>query len=150
VAWLGAIAFTMATGAGTPHLVATVAVLASSLLFQCGDAFDFWFQSRTQAQYVSFPRTLAFLCGAIGKIVCLVVHAPVAWYAEVSVLEAGSSTAFLCGVFLTKSRPTPPAFAFSLQSAAHLLRLCWPMFLSTVFVAMYMRVDQFLLKQFLG
>src|SRR5262249_55773308 len=147
---LGAIAFTIATSAGTPHLVSTVTVLASSLVFQFGDSFDFWFQSKTQAQFVSIPRTLAFLCGAVGKIVCLVLHAPVTWYAGVSVVEAGITAAFLGGVFFTKSRPSPPALAFSLQTAAHLFRLCWPMFLSTVFVAMYMRVDQFMLKQFLG
>ena len=124
-----------------------VAVLCSvSLLFQILDTFNYWFQSRYESKVTSIATFVAYAATALYRIVLLVLHKDVRWFAF-----ATSVDYIVLGVllFLSYKKHDGPKLSISLEKGKSLLGRSYHYILSGMMVAIYGQTDKFMLKQML-
>ncbi len=128
---------------------ALVAIIAAGMLFQSFDIADLWFQSQMQSRYSVLAKNGAFLVLTLAKIWLILSRAEVTAFAWVSTLELALGACGLCFAFGSTGnrwldlRPAWPA-------ALAVLRESWPLFLSALAAALYLRIDQVMLAEMVG
>ena len=125
---------------------ALVGVLSLTLLLNCGDVFDLWFQAELRARRAATARTLVLLIAAGGRITLILLHAPLEAFAWLIVAEAGLASAALAIAFRHGGGQTR-GWCFSLIRAKGLLAESWPNIVSNLAVIAYMRIDRIMLGE---
>lgn len=126
-----------------------VAIFAASTVFQAFDVIDFWFQSQVLSRYTVIAKNSAFLVMSVVKVCLIMGHASLtafAWaaLAEIIVGAIGLVLAYRkCGRRLSEWRGT-------LGCSRRLLGDSWPLILSGLSVAIYMKLDQVMLGEMAG
>ncbi|MBX3303316.1 MAG: flippase [Nitrospira sp.] len=124
-------------------------IIASGLVFQSCEVVDSYFQSKVLSKYVSIAKLIQLILSSVLKLYFVFVHAELVWFVLVSLIDQLSLAICLLwvysqqrvGIFLTR---------FDSSVAATMLRNCWPLILSQVSIAIYMRVDQVVIKELIG
>lgn len=126
-----------------------VAIIAAGTLFQAFDVIDFWYQSRVRSKHVVFARNTAFLVISLIKILLIVSNAPLIAFAWAALGEVALGA---CGLVLACRGVIPRLgrWRFSGRRSVELLRESWPLFLSAVFVLIYVKIDKIMIGQILG
>ena len=70
-----------------PITIAVVALCSISLFFHIFDTFNYWFQSRYQSKVTAIATFFAYLVSSLYKILLLVLHKDVRWFAFASSSE---------------------------------------------------------------
>lgn len=126
-------------------LVAALVFLPQSL-----DVIDLWFQRQVQSKFTVLARAVALLVGA-GLKIALVVYwrAPVVAFCGALVADAVLGAVALVWMY---GRRGERIFDWRVSRAAavNLLRQSWPLILSGLLVAGYLRVEQLLVMERLG
>jgi PST family polysaccharide transporter len=149
VALLGAVAIVSLTRPEDTLTLALVTLGALSLLLQAFDTVDLWFQSQLQSRYSVWARNIAFLMVAVGKIVLILMQAPLIAFAWAGVAESVlAATCLVAAYRLAKQRLW--RWRVSAPRVRMLLRDSWPLVLASVVVMLYMRIDQVMLGAMLG
>ncbi len=126
-----------------------VAIIAGGMVFQAFDVIDFWFQSQMQSRSTVIAKNSAFLVTALTKVGLIIFHAPLIMFAWAAALEI-----FLGAVGMVLSykrhgyRLTDWLGTFS--RCRHLLSDSWPLILSGLSIAVYMKIDQIMLGNLAG
>jgi PST family polysaccharide transporter len=120
---------------------AMVAIAALAVLFQSLDVIDFWFQSQLRAKYVVYARGGAYLVVAGARVAMILLGAPLIAFAWAMFFELGLTAAGLL-VLYRRDGQRVLRWTAAVSRAKVLLRDSWPLFLSGVSVAIYMRIDQ--------
>lgn len=139
--------FLMRPGDGLSHVM--VAIIAAGAIFQAFNVIEFWFHSQLQARYAVFARNASFLLCALVKIALILSAAPLIAFAWVALVEVIIGSAGLVLVYRTsglrlrdwRGRPA---------KAWQLLRDSWPLMLSSMVIAIYLRIDQVMLGEMAG
>lgn len=144
---LGALAVWVAYGdVGRTELVAVVTLTA---LWGAADVFTLWFQHKTQMQSVVRLRSLIFIVLAAVRLLFVKLEASLLWFAVLVAVETAMCA--LVALWLFMQDPSRPRrFEFSGELARLFLRQGFPLMLSGVAVATYLRVDQVLLPWWAG
>jgi PST family polysaccharide transporter len=126
-----------------------VVILGSTLVFKAADFTKYWFEARVQSKYTVWMINVVFLFMVAVKIVLILLHSPLlafvwALFAEGLLI----SVALLCIYAL--QGPGLKGLHFKLSRATSLLRDSWPLILTGVAIAIYMKIDQVMLGQVLG
>lgn len=129
------------------HLL--VAISVGGTLFQALDVIDFWFQSRLQAKFVVFARNLAFLSIAMLKVILLLSRAPLVYFALAASAELVAGATGLVAYYRREGNAIA-LWRARFEKARSLLRDSWPLFLSGISVAIYMRIDQVMIGYMLN
>jgi len=108
------------------------------------DVVDFWFQSRVLAKYTAAARAGAFGVAAIVRLALVASAAPLVAFAWAVLLETALAGVLLLLLYL-KQEGWPLHWRADPGTARALLRLSWPLALSSVAVWLYMRVDQLMI-----
>lgn len=125
------------------------AIIAGTIVVQSLDVIRFWFESQVSSKYVVLSQNLAFLLVAGLKILLLTHKAPLIWFVWMILLESVlSAIGFI--YYYRRSRESVGAWTFSAREAKTLLRDSWPLILSGLAIAVYMRIDQVMLGSMLG
>ncbi|TXR53348.1 flippase [Reinekea thalattae] len=130
-------------------LMLMIVIMSFSLLFHCFSVIDQLFQSRVQSKFVVFSSIISVSLGACLKLFLVFISAPVfcfalAYVSEIFILSLGY-------LYFNRRFGMPiNNWSFSTPIAKSLLRDSWPLILSGVAISINMRVDQFMLKGFLG
>ena len=130
-------------------LPALVLPAALALLPQAFDTVDLWFQSQLRARYAVIARNAAFVAVALVKLVLVWAGAPLVAFAWAIFLEAALAAAALSAAYRI-DRQRMRAWSVRAACAADLLRPSWPLLLSGLMAAIYMRIDQVMLGALAG
>lgn len=130
--------------------IAPLALLvALGFLPQSMDVIDLWFQKNIQSRYTVTAKMAAAVVGAAVKIGLVLNDAPLIWFGA-----ALSFDALLIGMALAVQyrlrgeRIT--AWSPSFTMAQLIVKDCWPLILSGLLVALYLRVEQIMVMNMLG
>lgn len=162
---LGTTALLQATGGllaygltlGTIYLVrpddsivkALVAILGSVTLVKASEVAVYWFESQLLSKYIVWVQNGCFLVFAAIKLVLIKINAQLTYFAW-AILGETLVAALLMLVMLGLRGPRPRQLRISLARAKVLLSDSWPLFLSGIFIVIYMKIDQIMLGQLLG
>jgi PST family polysaccharide transporter len=129
---------------GRPGEALLIGIVAGASVFQAADVVDFWFQSHVLAKYTAMARAGAFGVAAIVRLLLVAKEAPLVAFAWAVLLEAALAGALLLLLYF-KQEGAHLAWRADGGTARALLRVSWPLALSSVAVWLYMRVDQLMI-----
>lgn len=129
-----------------PQSLLLVAILASGTIFQAFDVIDFWFQSQVQSRYTVLARNSAFLTISCIKIGLILGHASLVMFAWAALAEIILAATGL-GIAYRKSGHSIRAWRGTVNRCTALLSDSWPIILSGLSVAVYMKIDQIMLGE---
>ncbi len=131
---------------GEPLTIKVTILVSLSLIFQCFDTFNYWFQFQYRSKVVSLITLIAYISTAVYKLVLLVLNKNVKWFA------AATSIDYLLIAILIYSaykKMGGTSLRYSKKRAEHLLKNSYHYILSGMMVAIYGQTDKFMLKQML-
>lgn len=126
-----------------------ISLLGVGLLFQATSVVDLFFQSLAQSRYIVQVQLLQTFLSSIVKIALIWAEAPL-WLFVASYLFDAVCLA-LGLVFLARMKYMLAIFRlFSFDDAKRLLQESLPLVFSGLAVALYMRIDQIMLREMIG
>lgn len=118
------------------------------LIFQSFDTIDLWFQSQYQNKKNILVKTSVYIFINLLKIFGIYKGYGIEFFSVMLSLEAALSALGLIAVYRrTSSRVR---WQYSTKVAIRLVKECWPLALTALCVAGYMRVDQLIIAYFFG
>jgi len=126
-----------------------VYIISITSLFQSFNCIDFYFQAKVQLRYVAIIKITQSVIGALTKLMLIVMAADFIYFIGVLVLEA---IILAFGLIFVYRQKVGSLFHWNWDGklARNLLKYSWPLILSTLFIAINMRIDQILLQELLG
>ena len=134
----------------TSHESATnwaICFIALGSLFQSLYVIDFYFQSKVLSKYPVWVRCSSSIISSVFKVALICLQAPLIWFAFAVTFE--SMLMALGFVLMYTRHGLKVNWVFKKERALRLIRDSWPLILSGVAVAVYMRIDQVLIKNLL-
>lgn len=125
-------------------------IIALSLLFKPFDIIDFWFQSQLQAKYTAIARMLAIIVSSVLKLTFVFLSANLIFFAVANLIQTIISVVILILLFFLKSKINIKDWQFSKEKAVELFKQGWVVFLGSIFAVIYLKIDQLMLKWFVG
>jgi PST family polysaccharide transporter len=126
-----------------------VAILGSMMLFKASEVAMYWFESQVLSKYTVWVQNGSFLVFAAVKVALILGNASLLAFAWATVAEA-ALVALLLLAMLGVHGPGLRKRKASLARAKALLADSWPLMLSGLAIALYMKIDQIMLGQMLG
>jgi O-antigen/teichoic acid export membrane protein len=126
-----------------------VLVISLSLLFQPAEVVDLWFQRHLDSRRTVMVRLVAVLAGASLKLWLVSRNAPLPAFAWAQVADAGFIALGLGWAGWRSPHHTGP-WSWDAEIARALWRRGAPLAVSTLAVAFAMRLDQLLVRRWLG
>jgi O-antigen/teichoic acid export membrane protein len=126
-----------------------VFIIASATIFQSFNVVDFYFQSKVLSKYVVYANIFALLTNTIIKIFLLLNDAPLIAFVWVVLFD---SVILALGFiyFYLKNNLSLLKWKFDKIMAKELLKDSWPLIFSGVVIAVYMRIDQVMIKEMMN
>ena len=124
-------------------------VVALAFFPQSFEVIDLWFQKNIQSKYTVLAKSGAVLLGAAVKIGLVLAKAPLILFAGALALDAVFSAVALAVIYHRRGELVRN-WSVSREIARNILRDSWPLILSGMLVAIYMRVEQVLVMMFFG
>jgi len=126
-------------------------IIASAVIFQSFNIIDFYFQAKVMSKYVVFTNSFSLLLSSLVKIVLILNYASVMAFAWVVVFDSlVLSIGYLYWYFKIKKEFLLSQITFDFELAKSLLKDSWPLILSAMVIAIYMKIDQVMIKEMLG
>lgn len=123
--------------------------LAFSPIISSFNVINLWHQSQFQSYLTVIARSAALILIPLLKVGLILIEAPLTAFVLVGVVEAAIGAIGLIVVYHLKGN-SMRAWQFRYESATALLKKGWPLLLSAVAIAIYMRIDQILLREMMG
>jgi O-antigen/teichoic acid export membrane protein len=126
-----------------------VFIIASGIIFQSFEVVDFYFQSKVLSKFVSICKITQLAVSSALKVYFVLTGADLIWFVVVTLADQ-----FLLALtlFIAYRYQKLGSFYqyFDITLAKKLLKNSWPLILSGLAVALYMRIDQIMIKEMLG
>ena len=122
-----------------------IAIVSFSILFQGFRVIDVFFQSKVLSKYVVFSGIISLALSSLLKILFIVQQKSVLYFGLIVVVE-GIMLASCLVFFYKKNGKKFRELRVSKNVCRKLLGYGWPFILSGIMIALYMRVDQIMLK----
>jgi len=126
-----------------------ISIIASATLFQSFNIIDSYFQSQVLSRYVVFSNMISLLLSSIIKVFLILYNAPLIAFAWV-VLFDSVVLAFGLIYFYAYNKLTLKSWKFNKIIAMRLLKNGMFFSLSALFIALYMKIDQVMLKEMIN
>jgi O-antigen/teichoic acid export membrane protein len=124
-------------------------IITFSTIFQSFNVIDFYFQSKILSKFVVYSNVISLLLSSIVKITLILTNCDVIAFAYVVLFDS-----FILALgfiyFYTKNSKSILKWKFNKEYSIKLLGYSWPFILSGILIAVYMKVDQLMLKMMLG
>ena len=123
-------------------------IIASATVFQSFNVIDFYFQSKVLSKYVVYANIISLFVSSVLKIVLILNEAPLIAFAWVMLFDA---FVLACGYiyFYLHRHLSFRAWKFHRTTATSLFKDSWPLMFSWMFVAVFMKIDQIMIKEML-
>lgn len=130
--------------------IAPLALLvALGFLPQSMDVIDLWFQRNIQSKYTVIAKTVAAVVGTAVKIWLVMSAAPLIWFGAALSFDALLISFALMVQYQLRGQSIW-AWSPNLQMARLIVKDSWPLILSGLLVALYVRVEQIMVMNMLG
>ncbi len=144
-------ALALAVGVYLGHRGLTLALMVSVCVFQlltnAAATFERRFEARVLAKWSSIAQSLAMIASTLLSVVLILARASLTAFILVKVAESGVLLLVLVGYqFRTGGARV---LRFSAARARQLLRAGLPLMLTGIFLTIYMRIDQVMIKHYL-
>lgn len=126
-----------------------VGILGFSTIIQSGEVIKWWFESQVQSKYVVWIENGVFMFVAALKIGMIVLHASLLAFVLATFFETLLGGILLFFFYWQKTRKIS-LWKLDFSLARRLMAESWPLILSGLAVAIYMKIDQVMLGQMLG
>jgi PST family polysaccharide transporter len=147
ISWVFAVIYISFCNDFSGEIILLVLLAGGTLVFQASDTFDLWFQSQSFNKLAAGLRVFVSIISAGFKVMCILFHAPISFFAA-----AVSFDALISGVTFWAAYQRCPAgkLNFSLPLLRRIVIEGWPLTISTISIIIYMRIDQLMIKEYLG
>jgi O-antigen/teichoic acid export membrane protein len=124
-------------------------IISSGIIFQSFEVIDFYFQSKVLSKFVSICKIVQLLLSSVLKIYLVLSEADLVWFVIVSLID---QVAIAITLFISYSYQKVGNFYqnFDFITAKRILRNSWPLIITGFSIALYMRIDQIMLKEMMG
>jgi len=123
-----------------------VIIIATSSFLSGFSVIESWFYSQVEHKYSIWARNIAFIIITVTRIVFLELKAPLIIFAWLVVIESALNVIGLITIYkLTGNNIF--AWRANWQRAKSLMKISWPLILSTLAITIYLRIDQVMLGQ---
>jgi O-antigen/teichoic acid export membrane protein len=126
-----------------------VAVTAIGTIFQAFDTIDLWFQAQVESRYTVYAKNAAFILVSAAKVLFILFQAPLVAFAWAGTAEIAIGAAGLVLAYRT-SGGLISAWKKSRELGLELLHDSWPLIFSSIFITIYMRIDQVMIGEMVG
>ena len=127
-----------------------IIILSLSMIFQPFYVIDFYFQSQVLSKYSVSAQFASLIITSVLKLILIQINASLFYFVLVILLESIIISLSLLYVYFKKTRYSLLDWKFEKTLAISMLKKSWPIILSSVSIAIYMRIDQIMLKNILG
>lgn len=135
---------------GTDRYVGMLSfIIALGGLFQSFAVIDYDFQARIEVRYVAIGSLIALLVSSLLKVVLIVVHAPLLAFVGMLAVDALFVAISLLAVYANRGLSVT-GWRFDRSHVCYLISESWPLALTGILVAVYMRIDQIMLERMAG
>ena len=132
------------------HELAGLAILvAVGFVPQALEVTDLWFQKEIQSRHTTVARGVAALLGAGVKLALVQTHAPVTWFAAALGLDLALAALAFAWTYQRRGGHIE-AWRFCPALARQILRECAPLLGTGLLVAVFLRVEQVMVRELLG
>jgi O-antigen/teichoic acid export membrane protein len=126
-----------------------ILIIAFGIIFQSFEVIDFYYQATVQAKYISIRRIIQLILSSIIKIFLVLIGADLIWFVLVSLFDIISLS--IMGWLIYRSQGLPNFVRyFDIEIGKKILKDSWPLLLSSIAIMIQARIDQIMLKQFIG
>lgn len=136
-------------GMGSDRHALLVAIVACGVALRPSEVYRYWFEANVNARRAVIADNGAFLVSGTLKVFILYHYRSVEAFAWALVIEQLLGAACLYIAYRT-DRTRPAHWRFDRRLLQSLLQQAWPLLLSGVAVALYMRIDQFVIMDIRG
>lgn len=146
--WVGVFLFAgVSYGFTTSHTLLAV-LIGATLVTQAFDVIDLWFQSQSQNRRTVFSKLIAYLISSAIKVFLIVANMPLVYFGAVLTVEAAISAVALLIAYRHFGCGTQ--WRWVSQASRRMFSESWPLMLSCLSIAVYLRFDQIVVKHVLG
>lgn len=126
-----------------------VFIIAAGLLFQSFEVVEFYFQSLVLAKIISICKVIQLALSSIIKIYLVLTQAELLWFVLVTAFDAMSLAVSYVIAYQANNKQNFYK-NFNFKVARRLLNDSWPLIISSVFVMVYLKIDQVMIKEIIG
>ena len=124
-------------------------IIACGIIFQSFEVIDFYFQSKVQSKFVSLCKILQLALSSILKIYFVITGAELIWFVLIALIDQVTIAFSLYSAF--RYQKVGSFYCkFNFLVAKKLLSDSWPFIFSSIAMAIYMRIDQVMIKMMLN
>ena len=143
---VAAIGYILNTG---QNIIQVLIIINSvNLIFNSFRVFDYWFRSKIKAKHSVIARSASQLLLFILKILFVFLSLSVIWFGLIIIFGAIIRSLLWLLQYKNYNKKIKNWY-FDKKYAIYLLKNTWPLILSSVSVAIYMKLDQVMLKEML-
>lgn len=125
-----------------------VFIIASATIFQSFNVIDFYFQSKVMGKYIVFANVFSLLISSIIKIILILMNAPLIAFAWTVLFDSVIlALGFIYFYIKNNSTFSIKKLIFNKSTAVSLLKDSWPLVLSGMVIAVYMKIDQVMIME---
>lgn len=125
-----------------------ILIISSATIFQSIGVVEQFFQSRVEAKFNVYAQSASFFISSLLKILLILSNQPLIYFAIVQTLESVFLAAGYYAVY-KKNNYSFDDWRFNSRTAIELMKDSWPLVLSGVVIAIYMKIDQVMIKNFM-
>lgn len=125
-----------------------IVIIASATIFQSIGVVEQFFQSRVEAKFNVVAQSTSFFIASILKVLLVLFNQPLLYFAIVQTLESLFLAIGYYSVY-RKNNLKLSEWRYKRETALVLLKDSWPLVLSGVVIAIYMKIDQVMIKNFM-
>jgi polysaccharide transporter, PST family len=122
-----------------------ISLIGPSFILQSFQVISYYFESQTQSKNAVFATSLGLLIGNCIKITVLLTEPKLIFFILITLLELFITGCLLTYIY-TKKNNKLTAWRFNFEVAKSLLRDSFPLFLSTITIIIYMKIDQIMIR----
>lgn len=148
VCWLAAVGLMVYMHGWSDRSVFLVMLAGGSLIFQAADTVDLWFQSQSQNKRTVVVKLTSYILSSAVKVFFILMELPLIYFAAVMTLDV---VVVAVGLLIAyRLYPSEESWRASFARGKYLVFESAPLVLSALSIIIYMRIDQILIKAFLG
>lgn len=126
-----------------------IAIIVTSTIFQSLNVIEYYFQARVESKFNVYVQSSSLIISSIIKALLVLFNASLIYFAIVYVIEF---ILLSLGYYLVYkiNNLKISGWKFKSSTAISLIRDAWPLVLSGVVIAVYMKIDQVMIKNILN
>ena len=126
-----------------------ILIISTSTLFQTVNVVDFYFQAKVEIKYSAIAQFVGLILSSLFKVILVLIKAPLIYFALAFTIEFFLISIGFVIAYKSKNQKLFN-WKYNKLIALNLLKDSWPLILSGLVIAIYMKIDQVMIKNMLS